>query len=68
MLGAYLGSSGRSVLYIGCLVPMWGVAVRLSYIYIYRMHGVYVGSSVTSVLYIGCMVSMWEVALRPSYI
>ena len=27
-----LGSSGTSVLYIGCMMPMWGVAVRLSYI------------------------------------
>jgi len=34
--GAYVRSSGTSVLYIGCMVPMWGVAVRLS---IHRMHG-----------------------------
>ena len=27
-----LGSSGTSVLYIGCMVPIWGVAVGLSYI------------------------------------
>ena len=27
-----VGSSGTSVLYIGCVVTMWGVAVRLSYI------------------------------------
>ena len=27
-----LGSSGTSVLYIGCMVPMWGGAVRLSYV------------------------------------
>ena len=46
---------------------MWGVAVRLSYIY--RMHGAYdVGSSGTSVLYIGCMVPMWGVSERLSYI
>ena len=32
MHGAYVGSSGTSVLYIGCMVPMWGVAVRVSYI------------------------------------
>jgi len=32
MHGAYLGSSGTSVLYIGFMVPIWGVAVRLSYI------------------------------------
>ena len=30
--GAYLGSSGTSVLYIGRMVPICGVAVRLSYI------------------------------------
>ena len=60
MHGAYVGGSGTSVLYIGCMmpmwgvgtsvlyigcmVPMWGVAVRLSYIY--RMHGAYVGGTV----------------------
>ena len=32
MHGAYLWSSGTSVLYIGCMVPICGVAVRLSYI------------------------------------
>ena len=32
MHGAYVGSSGTSVLYIGRMVPMWVVAVRLSYI------------------------------------
>jgi len=31
MLDAFVGKSGTSVLYIGCMVPMWGVAVRLSY-------------------------------------
>ena len=39
-----------SVLYIGSMVPIWGVVVRLSYV---RIHGVYLGSSGTSVLYIG---------------
>jgi hypothetical protein len=52
-------------------VPMWGGAVRLSYIWdawclcgeeryvcpIYRMRGAYVGRSGTSVLYIGCVVT-----------
>jgi len=68
MHGAYVGSSGMSVLYIGCMVPMmWGVAVCLSSIY--TMHGAYVGSSCMSVLYIGCMVPMmWGVAVRLSYI
>jgi hypothetical protein len=32
MHGAYVGSSGMSVVYVGCMEPMWGVAVRLSYI------------------------------------
>jgi len=32
MHGAYVGISGTSVLYIGRMVPMWGVAVRLSHI------------------------------------
>ena len=32
MRGAYLGSIGTSVLYVGCMVPIFGVAVRLSYI------------------------------------
>ena len=27
-----VGRSGTSVLYIGCMVTMWGEAVRLSYI------------------------------------
>ena len=27
-----VGRSGTSVLYIGCMVPIWGVAVRMSYI------------------------------------
>jgi hypothetical protein len=27
-----VGSSGTSVLYTGCMVPMWGVASRLFYI------------------------------------
>ena len=65
MHGAYVGSSGTSVLYIGCMVPMWGVGHVCP---IYRMHGAYVGSSGTSVLYIGCMVPMWGVAVRLSYI
>ena len=30
--GAYVGRSGPSVQYIGRMVPMWGGAVRLSYI------------------------------------
>ena len=30
MHGAYVGSSGTSVLYIGCMVPMWGVAWRIN--------------------------------------
>ena len=63
---AYLWSSGRSVLYIGCMVPICVGAVRLSYIY--RMHGAYVGRSGTFVLYIGCMVAMWGGAIRLSYI
>jgi hypothetical protein len=44
-----------SVLYIGGMVPMWGVRYVCP---IYRMHGASVGSSGTSVLYIGCMVHM----------
>jgi len=32
MHGAYLWSSGTSVLYIGCIAPICGEAVRLSYI------------------------------------
>jgi hypothetical protein len=66
MHGVYVGSIGTSVLYIGRMVSMWGVAVRLSYIY--RTHGVYVGSSGTSVLYIGRMVPMCGVAVRLSSI
>jgi len=66
MRGAYLWSSSTSVLYIGCVVSMWGVAVRLSYIY--RMHGAYVGRSGTSVLYIGCLVPICGGAVRLSYI
>jgi len=31
--GAYVGSSGTPVLCIGCVVPMWGVAVGLSYVW-----------------------------------
>ena len=60
MHGAYLGSSGTSVLYIGCVVPIWGVAVVCP---IYRLHGAYLGSSGTSVLYIGCMVPILGVAV-----
>ena len=66
MHGAYVGSSGMSVLYIGCMVPICGVAVRLSYIY--RMHGAYVGCSGTSVLCIGCMVPICGIAVCLSYI
>ena len=66
MHDAYLGTSGTSVLYIGHMVPIWGVAVLLSYIY--RMHGAFVGSSGRSILYIGCMVPIWEVAVGLSYI
>jgi len=55
-----------SVLYIGRIVPICGVAVRLSYIY--RMHGAYLWSSGTAVLYIGCMVPICGVAVRLSYI
>jgi len=82
MRGTYLGSSGTSVLYIGCMVLIWGVAVRVSYIYdawylsgeeryvcpIYRIHGTYLGRGSTSVLYIGRMVPIWGVAVRLSYI
>ena len=32
MRGTYLGRSGTSVLYIGCMVPIWGGAVRVLYI------------------------------------
>ena len=32
MHGAYVGISGTSVLYIGCMVPMWGLAERVLYI------------------------------------
>jgi hypothetical protein len=60
-----VGSSGTAVLYIGCMVPMWGGRYVCP---IYRMHGAYVGRSGTSVLYIGCMVPMWGVAARLSYI
>ena len=35
MYDAYLWSCGTYVLYIGCMVFICGVAVRLSYIYIY---------------------------------
>jgi len=31
MRGTYLESSGTSVLFIGRMVPIWGVAVRLFY-------------------------------------
>ena len=62
MHGAYVGST--SVLYVGCMVPMWGVAVVCP---IYRMHGAYVGSSGTSVLCIGCMLPMWGIAVRLYY-
>jgi len=82
MNGAYLWSNGTSVLYIGCMVPICGVAVRLSYIKdawclsvefryvcpIYRMHGAYLWSSGTSVLFIGCMVPICGVTVRLSYI
>jgi hypothetical protein len=54
MHGVYVGSIGTSALYIGRMVPMWGVAVRLPYIY--RMHGSCLWSSGTSALYIGRMV------------
>jgi len=54
-----------SVLYIGCMVPIRGVAVCLSYIYM--MHGAYLGNSGMSVLYIGCMVPIWRVAVCLSY-
>jgi hypothetical protein len=47
-----------SVLYIGFMVPMWGVRYVCP---IYRVHGAYVGSIGTSVLYIGFMVPMWGV-------
>ena len=30
--GGCVGRIGTSVLYIGCMVPMWGGSVRLSYI------------------------------------
>ena len=53
MHGAYLCSSGTSVLYIGCMVPICAEAVVCP---IYRMHGAYLWSSGTSVLYIGCTV------------
>jgi hypothetical protein len=70
MHGAYLWIIGTSVLYIGCMVPICVLSVRLSYIYdawclsvyyryvcpIYRMHGADRCSSGTSVLYIRCMV------------
>ena len=51
-------------------MPICGVAVRLSYIYIYiyMMHDAYLGSSGTSVLYIGFMMPIWGVAVRLSYI
>jgi len=65
MRDAYVGSSGRSVLYIGCIMPVWGVRYVCP---IYMMHDAYVGSSGTSVLYIGCMMPMWGVAVRLSYI
>ena len=55
-----------SVLFIGCMVSMWVVSARLSYIY--RMHGAYVGSSGTSALYTGSMVPMWGVAVGLSNI
>ena len=42
MHGAYLWSSGTSVLYIGCMVPIWEVRYVCP---IYRMHGAYLGST-----------------------
>jgi len=41
--GAYVGRSGTSVLYIGCMVPMLGGGYVCP---IYRMHGAYVGRRV----------------------
>ena len=60
-----MGSSGTPVLYIGCMMTMWGGRYVCP---IYRMHGDYVGRSGTSVLYIGCMVTTWGGAIRLSYI
>jgi hypothetical protein len=65
MYGAYLWSSGTSVLCIGCMVPICGVGYVCP---IYRMHGAYLGNCGSSVLYIGCMVPICGVAVGLSYI
>jgi len=63
--GAYVGRSGRSVLCIERVEPVWGVAVDLS---MYRGRGAYVGRSGRSVLSIGRVVPMWEVEAHLSYV